>query len=81
MDACMKPEKILVIEDTDFIAELLIEIFTKEGYAVKWAHDAEEALAALIGLVRGGFGEDDDQLMAEEYDVSDEFDVTDGAAP
>ncbi len=44
-------------------------------------HDAEEALAALIGLVRGGFGEDDDQLMAEEYDVSDEFDVTDGAAP
>jgi two-component system chemotaxis response regulator CheY len=45
MEVRMKPEKILVVEDTDFMAELLMEIFSDEGYSVKWAHDGEEALA------------------------------------
>ena len=43
--------------------------------------DSEEALAALLGLVRSGFGEDDERLMAEEYDLGDDYDVSDGAAP
>ena len=37
-------ETILVVEDTDFMAEVLKEIFTEAGYEVHWAPNGEEAL-------------------------------------
>jgi two-component system chemotaxis response regulator CheY len=37
-------ETILIVEDTDFMAEVMKEIFTAEGYRVFWARNGEEAL-------------------------------------
>lgn len=37
-------ETVLIVEDTEFMAEVLREIFTEEGYVVHWAKDGEEGL-------------------------------------
>ena len=42
-------ESVLIVEDTPFMADVLTDIFTDAGYDVKWAKDAEEALALYPG--------------------------------
>lgn len=37
-------EKILVVEDTPFMAEVLKDIFSEEGFGVEWAKDGHDAL-------------------------------------
>lgn len=34
--------------------------------------DADAAMTALLGLIRNGFGENEEAELAEEYDVSEE---------
>lgn len=38
------PERVLIVEDTPFMAEVLRDIFTDEGFDVSWARDGTEAL-------------------------------------
>lgn len=44
-------ETILVVEDTEFMAEILKDIFEGAGYEVFWAKDGEEALEMYENLL------------------------------
>lgn len=44
MSRRLYPERVLIVEDTPFMAEVLRDIFTDEGFEVSWARDGAEAL-------------------------------------
>lgn len=44
-------ETILIVEDTPFMADVLKDIFTEDGYEIAWARDAAEALALYPALL------------------------------
>lgn len=45
MSARPYPETILVVDDTEFMVQVLVDIFTAEGYTVHAARSGPEALA------------------------------------
>lgn len=44
-------ETILIVEDTPFMADVLKDIFTEDGFDTTWAKDATEALALYPAIL------------------------------